>query len=134
MAFLRHSSPQPLLDQAKYPSVGDPVLNELDQVLVNNCSEKVTNVGVKHPVHLFPHESNPQRIQRMMRAAPWSEPIREPLEVLFINLVQDCHHPLLDDFVLKGGDAQGPLSSICFGNVGSLGRLRSIRSPVYSAV
>jgi hypothetical protein len=59
MTFLRYSSPQPLSDQAKYSLVGDPVLNELGQMLVNNCPEKVTNVGVKHPVHLLPHDSDP---------------------------------------------------------------------------
>jgi len=72
--------------------------------------------------------------QRLMLASPGTEPIGEPQEVLFINLVEDRDHRVLNDFVLQGCYAQGSLSSVRFGNVGSLGRLRSIRSLVYSTV
>src|SRR5439155_20667692 len=41
---------------------------------------------------------------------------------------------MLDDFVFQGSDAQGTLASICFGNIGSLGRLRSIAPSMYSAM
>ena len=70
----------------------------------------------------------------MMLAAPRSEPIGEPQEVLFVNLVEDRHHGVLDDLVLQGRDAQRPLPPVGFRDVGSLGRLRSIRSPMDSAM
>jgi hypothetical protein len=44
------------------------------------------------------------------------------------------HYGLLNDLVLQGCDAQGALLSIGFRNVGSLGRLRSIRPPMDSAM
>ena len=69
-----------------------------------------------------------------MRAAPGPEPIRETQKVLLVNLIEDCSHGALDDFVLQGGYAQRPLSSIRFGYVGSLGRSRSIRAPVHTTV
>src|SRR6266478_10016933 len=132
--FLRYSSPQPLSNQAEYSSVSDPVLDEFAQPFVGDCSKEVTNVGIKHPVHFLPYESYPERIQRLMLASPRTEPVREPQEVLFIDLVEDRNHCVLDDLVFQGCDAQGSSSSICFGAVGSLGRLRSIRSLVYSTV
>jgi hypothetical protein len=103
-------------------------------MLMNNRTEKVTNIGVKHPVHLLPHEPDPKCIQRIMLAAPRPEPIGEPQKVLFVYLIQDFHHRVLYDFVLQGCDAQWALSSIRFGDVGSLGRLRAIRSLVYATV
>src|SRR6267378_3756370 len=132
--FLRYSSPQPLSNQAEYSSVSDPVLDEFAQPFVGDCSKEVTNVSIKHPVHFLPYESYPERIQRLMLASPRTEPVREPQEVLFIDLVEDRNHCVLDDLVLQGCDAQGSSSSIRFGDVGSLGRLRSIRSLVYSTV
>ena len=96
--------------------------------------EKATNVGIENPVHLLPHDPHPQRIQRIVLAAPGPEPIGEPQKVLFVNLVEDRHYGLLNDLILQGCDAQGTLPSIGFRNVGSLGRLRSIRPPMDSAM
>ena len=69
-----------------------------------------------------------------MLAAPRSKPIGEPQEILFVNLIEDCHYGLLNDLILQGCNAQGTLPSIGFRNVGSLGRLRSIRPSMDSAV
>jgi site-specific DNA recombinase len=132
--FLGYSRPQPFTNQAEYSSVGDSVLDEFAQPFVRNGSEEVTNVGIQHPVHFLPYESYPQRIQCLMLASPRTEPIREPHEVLFIDLVEDRDHRVLNDLVLQGCYTQGALSSVRFGDIGSLGRLRSIRSLVYSTV
>jgi hypothetical protein len=51
-----------------------------------------------------------------------------------MTLIEDRSHRVLDDFVLQGCYAQGPLSPLRLGNIGSLGRLRTIRAPLYSAV
>ena len=59
-------------------------------------------------------------IQRILRAAPRPETIREPLKILLINLIEDRHHGLLNDFVLHGSDAQRSLPSIGFRYIGSL--------------
>jgi hypothetical protein len=96
--------------------------------------KKVTNVGVEHPVHLLPHDPDPERVQRTVLTAPRSEPIREPHEVLLVDLVQDRDHGVLNDFVLHGSNAQRALSSVGLGNVGSLGRLRTTRPAMHAAV
>src|ERR1022692_4375171 len=89
--------------------------------------EKATNVSIENPVHILPHDPNPERIQRIVLAASGTETIGEPAEILFVNLVEDCHYGLLNDLILQGCDTQGALPSIGFRNVGSLGRLRSIQ-------
>jgi hypothetical protein len=104
LSFFRYSRSQPLADEAKYPSISDAMLDELQEPIVSNFIEKAPNVGVKNPIHFLPHDSNPERIQRIMLASPGSEAIREPQKVLFVNLIQDCHHCVLDNLVLQRSD------------------------------
>ena len=110
------------------------MLDELDQPLVGQVVEKAPHVGIEYPVHLLPHEPHPQRVQSIVLAAPRPEPIGEPQEILFVNLVEDRHYRLLNDLVLQSCNTQGTLPSISFRNVGSLGRLRSIRPSMDSAM
>jgi hypothetical protein len=56
------------------------------------------------PVHLLLVDPGRQRIQRIMRAAPWTEPVGIAEEVLLVYGVQHLHHGSLDDLVLQGGD------------------------------
>ena len=70
-----------------------------------NFIEKAPNVRVQHPAHFLPHESYPERVQRIMPASPGSEPIGEPQKVLFVNLVEDRHYCVLDDLVLQRSDS-----------------------------
>src|SRR5713101_7495931 len=65
---------------------------------------------------------------------PGRNPLGEPQEILFVNLVEDRHYRLLNDLVLQSCNTQGTLPSISFRNVGSLGRLRSIRPSMDSAM
>jgi hypothetical protein len=69
-----------------------------------------------------------ERIQRLMLVALRSESVAEAQELRLIDWRQDCHHRSLDDLVLRGGDAQRPLSAIAFGM--SSGATASIRSCV----
>jgi hypothetical protein len=46
-----------------------------------------------------------QRVQRLMRAATWPKPAREAFEVDLVDLVEDRHHSLLNDFVFQCRDA-----------------------------
>jgi len=59
LPFLGHPRPQPFLDQAKHPSVGDAMLDKLDQPFVRQIIEKSTNVCIENPVHLLPHDTHP---------------------------------------------------------------------------
>ena len=106
LAVLGYPRPEPFLDQAEDPSVGDPVLEELEQPSVVDGVEESTDVRIEHPVHLLPHESHPERVQRIMRAATGSEAVGEAQEVDLVDLVEHRHHGLLDDLVLQGRDAQ----------------------------
>jgi hypothetical protein len=80
------------------------MLDELQEPIVSNFIEKTPNVGVKNPIHFPPHDSYPERIQRIMLASPRSETIREPQKVLFVSLIEDRHYCMLDDLVLQRSD------------------------------
>src|ERR1019366_7809367 len=69
-----------------------------------------------------------------MLAPPRTKPIKEPLKILLVNLIEDRSQSLLNDFVLQCSDAQRSLPSIGFRYVGSLRRLRPIRSQMHPAV
>jgi len=112
LAVLGYSRPEPLLNQAQYPSVGDPVLEELLQPAVVDVVKEATDVSIEHPVHFPRSESHPQRVQRIVLAASGPESVRESQEIDFVDLVEYPHYGLLDDLVLQGRDAQRSLSSI----------------------
>src|SRR5271169_163749 len=112
LAVLRYSRLQPFLDQAEYPAIGHPMLDELHRPCVAQVIEEATDVGIEHPVHTLPLDAHRQRVQRLMRAASGTEPIRKALEVDLINLVENRHHSLLNDLVLQRCDAQRTLPSV----------------------
>ena len=92
--------------------VGHAVLDELHRPFVAHLVEEPTNVRIQHPVHALPMETHTQRIQRLVRAAPGPKPIREASEVHLIDLIENGHHSLLNDFVLQRCDAQRTLPPI----------------------
>jgi len=81
------------------------MLDELHDPLVTYIVEEATNVCIEHPVHSLPLDAHGQRVQRLMRAAAGTEPVREALEVDLVDLVENRHHSLLNDLVLQGCDA-----------------------------
>src|SRR5262252_780852 len=85
------------------------MLNKLHGPFVRQIVEKSSNVRVKHPVHSLRLDSRRQRIQRLVRVASRPKPVREAFEVHLINLIENGHHGLLDDFVLQGRDDQREL-------------------------
>src|SRR5260370_19883887 len=86
LPFFRYSSPQPLSDEAKYPSISDAMLDELQEPIVSNFIEKAPDVGIKNPSHFPPHDSYPGRIQRVMLASPGSATIGAPHKCRFVRL------------------------------------------------
>src|SRR5439155_768954 len=83
-----------------------------------------------HPVHLPRQQPRVERIQRIVRAAPWSEPVREAEEVSLIDRVQHLDRRALDDLVFQRGNAQRPLPPVGLGDVRSLDRLCPVRPPL----
>jgi hypothetical protein len=79
--------------------------------------EEPANVRVEHPVHFLPHDTHPERIQRLMLVPPRTESIREPQKILLINRIEDFHHSLLNDLVIQSSYAQhakpGDTKNIC---------------------
>src|SRR5690606_3421065 len=94
--------------------------------------EEVAQVRIEHPVHLLPHDSDAQRIQRLMRAALRPEAIGEAEEVLFVDHVQHLGDSALDELVLQRRHTQRTLPSIAFWNEHSTHRSCSVRPPLQS--
>ena len=124
---LQHAGVEPFLDQPHDALVRHPVLDELHQPPVVDGIEKPTDVGIEHPVHLLRQKPGVQRIQRIMRAAPRPESVREAHEVGLVDRVQHLGRGPLDDLVLQGGYPQRSLPPVGFGDVHPLHRLRSVR-------
>src|SRR5271165_5342610 len=53
LAVFRYSRLQPFPDQAKYPAIGHPMLDELHRPGVAQVIEEATDVGIEHPVRRF---------------------------------------------------------------------------------
>jgi len=101
---------------------------------VGNGIEKSPNVGVQYVVHVLPRQRVRQGVQRLMRAAPRSESVREAQKVLFIDRVEDRDHGLLDNLVLQRCHPHRALPPVGFRDVHPSRRLGSIRATVDAAV
>jgi len=69
-----------------------------------------------------------------MLAAPWPEAIRESPKVLFVDLIEDRDHGMLNDLIFQRRDSQWPLPPIGLRNVYSPGWLRPVGAAVNPAV
>src|SRR6476660_191088 len=125
-----HARLQPFLDQADDAPVADPVLQEADQPVMTDLIEERPDVGVQYEAHLLAADPDTESIQRIVRAAPGSEPAAEPEEVLLVDRVQQRDHRPLDDLVLQRGDRQRTLPAVRLGNVDPPRRQCPIRSPL----
>src|SRR4029077_1594254 len=104
------------------------MLDELHRPFVAQVIEEATDVGIEHPVHPLSLDAHRQRVQRLVRAASRTEPIRKALEVDLIDLVEDRHYGLLNDFVLQRRDAQRTLPPVSLRYKDSSRRFCPIRS------
>jgi hypothetical protein len=84
------------------------VLEEPHQPGVVEAGEEVADVRVEHPVHLLAFDPDHERVQRVVRAAPRPEAVREAEEVRLVDGVQYLDDGALDDFVLQRGDPERP--------------------------
>ena len=133
LPVLQHAGVEPFLDQPHDAPVRHTVLDESHQPSVVESVEEAPDVGVEHPVHLLRHDPGRQRVQRLMRAAPWSEPIREPEEVRFVDGVEHLDDGALDDLVFQRGNPERPLPPVRLRDVRPTNRLRTVRSPLQPA-
>src|SRR5919108_2342840 len=126
--ILQHAGVQPLLNESHDAPICNPMLDKLDQPFVRKSVEKAANVKVEHPVHFSRQQSRVERIQRLMLASPWSEPVREAKKVRFVDGVQNLDRNTLDDLVFQRRYSERSLPPVGLGYVHPTHRLRSIRS------
>src|SRR3954471_19581607 len=119
---------QPFLDEPDDALVADPVLQEADDPFLGNLREERPDVGVENEVHPPAADPDNQRIQRIMLAAPWPEPVREPEEILLVDRVQHRRRGSLDDLVFQRRDRKRTLAAVFLRNVAPTGWLRPVRS------
>src|SRR5438034_3166972 len=109
------------------------MLDQLHKPFVRKSIQKALDVQIEHPVHFSRQQSRVQCIQRLMLAAPWSEPVRKPEKVRFVDSVQHLDRRALDDFVFQRRDSERSLPPVGLGYVHPTHRLRSIRSSLQPA-
>src|SRR5467141_2161004 len=126
--ILQHAGIQPFLDPPHDAPICDPVLAELHQPFVGKPIEKSFDVQIEHPVHFSRQQSRVQRIQRLMLAAPWSEPVREAEKIRFVYGVQHLDRRALDDFVFQRCHSERSLPPVGLRDIHPTHRLRSVRS------
>src|ERR687897_3803567 len=73
--ILDHSRAEPFLDQGQDPLVRDPMLKERHEPAMVKAREGLAEIRVEHPVHPPARDPDGERVQRLMRGAPRSEPI-----------------------------------------------------------
>src|SRR5260370_4962134 len=95
--------------------------------------EEVADISVEYPVHLPLGDPDRERIQRVMRATPGPESVRETPEVLLVHGVQHLHHRTLEDLVLQRGDADRPLPPVRLRYVQPARRARPVGTAVDAA-
>src|SRR4030042_723648 len=93
--------------------------------------QEALDVRIQHPVHLPLGDPDPDRVQRLMRAALRPEPVAGTVKVLLVDLVQHPYRPLLDDLILQRGDPDWPLTTLRFGLPYPLRRLCPISAPLH---
>ena len=121
---------QPLGGEAQQSLVRDPVLEKLLDPAVIKAGEEVADVRVEHPAHLLPLDPDRQRVQRVMRSAPRSEPVGEAQEVLLVDGVEHLDHRPLEDLVLQGGDAKRPQPPVGLRDIRPASRSRPVAPAV----
>src|SRR6267378_3857541 len=126
--ILQHAGSQPFLDEPHDAPVCNPVLNELHKPFVGKPIEKAFDVQIKHPVHFSRQQPRVERIQRLMLASPWPEPIRKPEKVRFVDSIQHLDRRALDDFVFQRRDPERSLPPVGLRDKHPTHRLRSVRS------
>src|SRR2546429_1825446 len=126
--ILQHAGGQPFLNEPHDAPICYPVLDELHQPFVGKPLEKGFDVQIEHPVHLSRQQSRIERVQRLMLASPWPEPIRESEKIRFIDSVQHFDRRALDDFVFQRRTSERPLPPISLRDVHPTHWLRSVRS------
>ena len=96
--------------------------------------EETLDIRIQHVVHFLSADSDHQRIQRVVLAAPGTEPVREAEKILFVHGAHDRGHRALDELVFQRRDCERPQASIRFGDVRPLRGQSPIGAPLHLMV
>jgi hypothetical protein len=132
LTLLQHAGPQPSLDEAHDAPVRHTVLEETDEPFVVQRIEEATNVRVEHPLHSSRFEADRQRVERLMRAAPGPEPVREAEKVRFVDGVQHVDDGPLDERIFQRRHAERPLPPVHLRDVRPTNRACPERAPLHA--
>ena len=83
-----------------------------NQPILADRIEVRPDIRIENEVHFLAGDPDTERVERIMRAASWSESIREPEEVFLVDRVQHRDGRPLNNFVLKGGYRERALLTI----------------------
>jgi site-specific DNA recombinase len=133
-SVLDDSRGQPLADQPQDPLVRDPVPEEPPQPIVIKTGEEVADVRVEHPVHPLLRNPDRQRVQRIVRAAPRSEPVGEAPEILLVDGIEHLDDGPLDNLVFQRGDAERPQPPVRLRDVHPPTRFRPVAPRLHPSV
>ena len=96
--------------------------------------EKALDIQIEHPVHLLPVNPGVECVQRIVLAAPRTEPVGKAKEVLLVDGLQNVHDCLLDDLVLQAQNAQWPIGAVRLRDVCPSGRPSPVAAPMHALV
>ena len=102
---LHHASVHPLPYRSPYHPVLHPLVQKAPQVTPVHASEEVFDVKVNDPTTSELHQTFPQRLQRLVCAAPGPESVRAIQKILLVHRLQHHQHRALEDFVLQRWNA-----------------------------
>ena len=85
------------------------------------------DIGVQYEAHLLAANPDIECVQRIMLAAPGSEPLGEPEEVPLVDLVQHRRHRSLDDLVFQRRDRERAPGAVFLRHIAPTVRLPRIR-------
>src|SRR5665213_1035308 len=131
LTLFHHPGSQPFLDEPQNPTIRNAVLDKLDQPPVVDGVEEPADIRIEHPVYLLAHDSDRQRIKRIVRSASRPKAIREAAKVALVNGVHHFNHGALQDFILHRRDAEWPLPAISLRDVHPTRGLRTVRSAMH---
>src|SRR5260370_16721005 len=94
--------------------MGGAMLYEPDHPAFVEIVEKASDISIQNVVHLLLQERVRQRIQRVMLTAPRAKAIREAEKILFIYLIEDRGHGVLDELIFQGPASESALPSLFF--------------------
>ena len=90
----------------EHSRIGHPMLDEFHGPFVAQLIEEAQNVRIEHPVHSLPTDTHMQRIERLMRVASRTKPIRVTPKVHLVAVHRPSEYKLYgmaSPDMLRGG-------------------------------